>query len=99
MSSGTSNTENLGFKAKEICDILKTAAQSGVKSLEIGGLKVKFGEMEPEVTDVPSPVLSLEGQNDVVDELHEAQTLIDDPEAFEDSQIAAQYQRMAESNV
>lgn len=101
MSSGTTNMDKLGFKAKEICDILKTAADSGVKSLEIGGLKVDFGEKEQEIIEPQvnyDPVVGLEGQNDIADEFHEAQTLIDDPDAFEDSQVAAQYQKMAEMN-
>lgn len=104
-TTGTSNTgKKLGFKAKEICEILKMCAESGVKTLKIGDLEASFEDpptkivQEVPTADFRPDIVRLEHHNEVADDFEEAQMLIDDPDGFEESQIKAAYEQLARDN-
>lgn len=103
-SSGMSNMAKLGFKAKEICDILDACAKAGVKNFTCGELEIKFDEPPTVIEHKPHSLddfdsqLSLVDQNEIADDILESQMLIDDPSGFEQAQIARCFQDTAESN-
>lgn len=92
------------FKDLDICNIIKTCAESGVRHLSLGQLNISFQQVGIPVSPVwsgmthnpPTPgtvadqVKSLalsDEDRELLDELQETQTMMDDPVQWEQDMI------------
>ena len=88
-----------GISIKDVCNLIEKCRKFGVKSLKIGDIEVQFDSLgiegssyagKPETWKQQEPVQELqmsEKDKKIIEQLHIAQDMIDDPGIYESTVI------------
>lgn len=87
------------LSANDICRIIKTCKDSGVRTLEVGELKLSFDALNPVVNNnfnEENETLTSDGiavTEKTIDDTEDTLLMVDDPEEYEHVQVSRQLER------